>query len=243
MDAELKTLGLIPARGGSKGVPKKNIRELGGKPLIAHTIEAALKCQSLDRIVVSTDDPEIADVARSCGAEVPFMRPGELATDAASTIPVIVHAAETLAADGYRFDSVATIQTTSPFATSELLSRACTKFQESKADTLVALEEVHHHPFWLKTIAQEFVFPFIQFPGIATRRQDLPPLYCVNGLVYITSYDMLMKKKGQEASYATQIEGERVTALVLQGHERFEIDTEHDLQLAEAILSIERGTE
>lgn len=229
-------LGLIPARGGSEGVPGKNIRELGGKPLLGYSIEAALNSRCIDRVIVSTDDEEIAEVAKRFGADVPFMRPADLATSEMPTLPVLVHAAEILSARGQTLKTIISVQATSPFVSSDLIDRAYERFLDSNADTLVCLRETHFHPFWMKTVERGYVYPFIQFPGIATRRQDLPELYCINGAVYVTSHETLLKKRDLHASYATQMEGEKVAALILNEVEAFEIDTEHDLRLADLIL-------
>ena len=127
----MSVLGLIPARGGSKGIPRKNLRELAGKPVLAWTIEAALACPLLDRVLVSTDDDEIAAAARACGAEVPFARPAQLANDDTPDLPVYRHALETL---GYEFDVVAWLRPTAPLRTAEDIAAAVRLLEETGAD-------------------------------------------------------------------------------------------------------------
>ena len=139
----LETLALIPARGGSKGLPRKNILDLCGKPLIAYTIEAALAARRIGRVVVSTDDPEIADVARACGAEVPFLRPVELAHDRASVGQATAHMLERLRGQGYQPDALAVLYPTSPFRTPELLDYLCGQFT-SGYNSVIAVRRVEH---------------------------------------------------------------------------------------------------
>jgi len=132
-------LGLIPARGGSKGVPRKNIRELAGIPLIAHSIQAARDATAIDSVVVSTDDEEIAEVADSHGARVPFMRPSELAMDKAPTAPVITHALETLHDAGEEHDAFVLLQPTSPLRTVTHIDEAYSLYEESDADPVISV--------------------------------------------------------------------------------------------------------
>jgi len=139
----MKILGLIPARGGSKGIPRKNIKPLGGKPLIAYSIEAGLKSRYLDKVLVSTDDEEIAQVARQYGADVPFIRPAELARDDTPTLPVIQHALRFLADKGETYDAVCLLQPSSPFRTPAFIDAAIEKYVRSGADSLVTRYAVY----------------------------------------------------------------------------------------------------
>ena len=139
----LETLALIPARGGSKGLPRKNILDLCGKPLIAYTIEAALAARRIGRVVVSTDDPEIADVARACGAEVPFLRPAELAHDRASVGLATAHMLESLRGQGYQPDALVVLYPTSPFRTPALLDYLCGQFV-CGYNSVIAVRRVEH---------------------------------------------------------------------------------------------------
>lgn len=139
----LETLALIPARGGSKGLPRKNILDLCGKPLIAYTIEAALAARRIGRVVVSTDDPEIAEVARACGAEVPFLRPAELAHDQASVGQAKAHMLERLREQGYQPDALVVLYPTSPFRTPALLDYLCGQFADGY-NSVIAVRRVEH---------------------------------------------------------------------------------------------------
>ncbi len=175
----MKTLGIITARGGSKGIPRKNIKLLGGKPLIAYTIEASKESGIFDRIIVSTDDNEIAEVAKKYGAEVPFMRPAELAQDTTPTLPVLVHALEWLKSnEGYEPDAVAILQPTSPLRSSEHLRNAHVLFVQSGADSVVSVKTVpgHYNPHWQFQVDGESrmtIFTGEQFEKIIKRRQEL----------------------------------------------------------------------
>lgn len=139
----LEVLALIPARGGSKGLPRKNIRDLCGKPLIAYSIEAALAARRISRVVVSTDDPEIADVARACGAEVPFLRPPSLADDKASVGQATAHMLAGLREQGYEPDALAMLYPTSPFRTPDLLDHLCGQFAAGYS-SVITVRRVEH---------------------------------------------------------------------------------------------------
>lgn len=188
-------VGLITARGGSKGLPGKNIRPLGGKPLIAWTISAAQRAESIARVVVSTDDNEIADVARKFGAEVPFMRPAELAQDRSPHIDVVLHALDTLASgDGVVPDALMLLQPTSPFRTADDIDAAVRLARQKSAPAIVSVVETHDHPFLVRrqnadgSLAQ-FVPCDIAYP----RRQDLPPAYALNGAIYLCGVETIRR--------------------------------------------------
>lgn len=182
-----KILGLIPARGGSKGIPRKNIRPLGGKPLIAWTIEEAQKSQYIDRLVVSTDDHEIADTARRWGADVPFMRPAELASDTARGIDVVLHALLKLP----DFDAVVLLQPTSPFRIVEDIDGAIELWTQT-GDSVVGVTEVSKSPYWMYCLREDGRLQQLlpDRPSVATRQQ-LPKAYTLNGAVYVSSLTML----------------------------------------------------
>ncbi len=175
----MRSLGIIPARGGSRELPLKNIIELNGEPLITFTIRAAL-CSNLDRVIVSTDDEAIAEVACDSGAEV-MMRPAELARHDTPTLPVLQHVAENL---DERFDWVVTLQPTSPFRTSKHINEALEFFeQRPDADTLVSVTEVPHNmvPASLMTMENEYLRTCTSQKKLTTRRQEKPKLYARNG--------------------------------------------------------------
>ncbi len=178
--------GIVPARGGSKGIPGKNLAPLGGKPLIAWTLKAAAQSHALTRLLVSTDDPQIAEAGRRWGAEVPFLRPAELATDETPTIPVLTHALEWLETQYSPADWVVCLQPTSPFRTSEDIAAAVDLAVAHDADAVVSVAAATPHPVWTKRLLPDArLAPLVEeFPG-ATRRQDLPPAYAPNGAIYL----------------------------------------------------------
>lgn len=227
----MRILAIIPARGGSKGVPRKNIRPLAGKPLIAWTIGAALGAAFLDRVVVSTEDDEIARVARECGAEVPFLRPAELAADESSTLDVLRHmVAELERRDGYRADAVMTLQPTSPLRTARHIDEAAALFAaDPAADSLVSFVEVPHvfHPrSVMKRDAQGYMVPYLDQPQ-PTRRQEKEPVFARNGAaIYITRTPCLERF----------VFGGRLLAYMMDEADSLDIDTEADLARAETVL-------
>ncbi|WP_268035026.1 acylneuraminate cytidylyltransferase family protein [Algoriphagus sp. PAP.12] len=191
----MKILGLIPARGGSKGVPGKNIKSLGGKPLLAYTAETALGSKYIAKTILSTDDSDIASTGKMLGLEVPFMRPAELAMDQTPTLPVIIHALEYYREMGEDFDAVCLLQATSPFRASGILDMAIEKFKNSKADSLVSVLEVpdHYNPHW--TFFEEGS-GYLQIATgekeLITRRQALPKAYFRDGSIYLTKASVIL---------------------------------------------------
>jgi N-acylneuraminate cytidylyltransferase len=189
-----RVLGLIPARGGSKGVPRKNVRELGGRPLIVWTIESARRAEGLTSVVVSTDDPEIARVAEDAGAEVPFLRPAELATDTTPTLAVMIDALDRLAADGREFDAVCLLQPTTPFRPADLVDRAVDELFDRGADSVVSVSALpfDHHPDWALVRGEDgFASWATGRDEPPTRRQDLRPAYHRDGSLYVTRTSVL----------------------------------------------------
>jgi N-acylneuraminate cytidylyltransferase/CMP-N,N'-diacetyllegionaminic acid synthase len=218
-------LGLIPARGGSKGVPRKNIRELDGLPLIAHSIQAGLDATAIDSVVVSTDDDEIAQVAETHGGRVPFIRPAELAIDEAPTAPVIDHALETLHSEGEEYDTFVLLQPTSPLRTSTHIDEAYSLYQESGVDSVVSAYPTYETR-WKPSLegAQK-----LNYTDASKRRQDREPEYVVNGAVYVTDIEQFLQT------------GETITGMTeiyeMTERESIDIDTPFDLCLAERILT------
>lgn len=186
------TLGLIPARGGSKGIPRKNIRLMAGKPLIAWTIEAALCSTRLDAVVVSTDDEEIAEVSRAVGAQVPFIRPAELAADDTPGIDPVLHAMGMLP----QYDAVLLLQPTSPLRTTEDIDGLLSLAAATGAKSVVSVCEPEDHPFWMYRLGTDRRLErLIETPDIA-RRQDLPPVFALNGAMYFAHVDCLHRRRG-----------------------------------------------
>lgn len=219
-----KVLAIIPARGGSKGVPRKNLHALGGKPLIAWTIEAAKASKYIDRLILSSDDDEIMAEAKKRGCDVPFKRPAELATDATPGIDPVLHALGELPG----FDYVVLLQPTSPLRIAKDIDDAIELCVSSGAETCVSVAEPSRSPYWMSTIGPDgYLKPL--FPDVkATRRQDLPQALALNGAVYVASVPELLKKK----SLLT----EKTAALVMPDERSVDIDGPLDFRIAEAIL-------
>lgn len=190
-------LGIITARGGSKGVPRKNIKDLGGKPLIAWTIEAAKESGVFSRIILSTDDEEIAEVGKKYGAEIPFMRPSELAQDTTPTLPVLIHAVNWLKEnDNFYPDYTVILQPTAPFRQGWHLREAVELLESSGADSVVSVCEVpgDFNPHWQFQLDEEGrlkIFTGEELKNIIRRRQDLPKTYFRNGAIYAFRTDLL----------------------------------------------------
>jgi CMP-N,N'-diacetyllegionaminic acid synthase len=186
-------LGIIPARGGSKGVPRKNVRPMLGRPLIAYTIEAALQALSIGRVMVSTDDAEIAAVARRCGAEVPFLRPAEFATDTASSLSVIRHALSWLALnEGYRPEAVVILPPTSPLRTAEDIDGTVDLFRTSHLDSAVTVVPVQDHPYFIFSRSEEGeMAELIRMDEKPLRRQELPEFFTHSQAVIVSRTDYL----------------------------------------------------
>jgi CMP-N,N'-diacetyllegionaminic acid synthase len=217
----VRVLGLIPARGGSKGVPRKNVRELAGKPVLAWTVETARASKSLARVVVSTDDEEIAAVARACGAEVPFVRPAELAGDETTDLPVYRHALEVLD-DG--FDAVAWLRPTAPLRTADDVDAAVARLEETGADCVRSVCPAEHNPYWMSTIEDGRLVPLLG--EVPPRRQLLPEVVRLNGAVDVVRC----------TSVGDELFGGDVRAYVMPAERSVDLDTELDFLLAEAIL-------
>lgn len=189
---DLKLLAVIPARGGSKGIPKKNIKPLAGKPLIGWSIDAAKRASCVDRIIVSTEDEQIASAARDLGADVPFVRPAELATDEASSIDVVLHAIEQL--PGY--DWVLLLQPTSPLRSYIDIDSIWQLCNDLNAASAVSVCQTDSHPYWMYHCdSANRVSPIIEERPDVTRRQDLPPVYSLNGALYLARVDWLLEQQ------------------------------------------------
>ncbi|WP_430883975.1 cytidylyltransferase domain-containing protein [Fusibacter sp. JL216-2] len=178
---------IIPARGGSKGVEKKNIRSLLGKPLIFYTIEAALE-SCVDRVIVSTDDPEIAKIAESYGAEIPFIRPKEYAEDNSSSLSVIQHALSFLEDEGDSPDIVVFLQPTSPLRTYETINESILMLKEANVDSVIGVQRVYEsHPYFMFTENEnQELEEYVKIENKPSRRQDVPPCYLINSALYVS---------------------------------------------------------
>lgn len=190
----MRVLGLIPARGGSKGIPGKNVRLLGGRPLLAWTAEAALASRRLSRVVLSTDDEAIAEAGRRCGLDVPFLRPAGLALDDTPTLPVVRHALETLEAAGERFDAVCLLQPTSPFRRAADIDACVAMLEERGLDAVVSVLPVpaEHNPHWVYFATGGLLRLATGEDQPIPRRQELPPAFHRDGSVYVTRSAVVM---------------------------------------------------
>jgi len=190
-------LAIIPARGGSKGIPGKNTKLLGNKPLIGWTIEVAKKSKFIDRIIVSTDSIEIASIAKKYGAEFPFIRPSKLASDEASGTDVILHTLQWFEENDKKYDYFILLQPTSPFRkVNHINSALYTLINNQEAHTLVSVKIVDESPYWMKEIDERgflkyYVSDAEQYPN----RQDLPNIYIVNGAIYICKWEVFLQEK------------------------------------------------
>lgn len=192
-----RVLGLVTARGGSKGLPGKNIRDLCGKPLIAWTIDAARAAACLDAVVVSTDDPEIAAVAARHGAEVPFLRPPELAVDTAASIDVVIHAIDFLATAGRVFDLVVLLEPTSPLREASDIDRGVSLMLSSRAGAVVSVcqAECTHPAFVYRQGRNARLVPFLDRQPTGLRRQEIEPVFFLEGTLYASRVDVLKAKR------------------------------------------------
>lgn len=202
----MRILGIIPARGGSKGVPGKNIKLLGELPLLAYTAKSALASKQLSKVILSTDSPSIAAVAQHYGIEVPFLRPETLATDTASSIAVVQHAVSYLENQGEFFDAVCLLQPTSPFRPKGFIDLAIQKFIHEDVDALVSVLPVPHefNPHWVFEPNEKGLLQIATGEQeIIKRRQDLPPAYFRDGALYITKTSVIKEGSfyGAKLSY------------------------------------------
>jgi CMP-N,N'-diacetyllegionaminic acid synthase len=223
-------LALIPARGGSKGVPRKNLRLLDGRPLIAHTIETGLSCPSVSEVVVSTEDEEIAEVARSIGAKTPFIRPQSLASDETPMEPVIQHAVTELEAiRGVRVDVVVLLVPTNPFRTADHVESGIRILLETGADSVVSLVEEDYPIAWLQVIAGGKVVPRFQNSEEVHRRQEAPKIFRRNDGFFIFKRETIMN--------LGVVQGPDCRPYMMEPRFSVDIDDEWDFHLAELLMS------
>ena len=226
-----KILAVIPARGGSKGLPRKNIMEIDGYPLIQYTINAALTAKNLTDVIVSTDDKEIAQISIELGAQVPFMRPNELASDMSESAPVIIHALKEMEEiRGYHYDAIIMLQPTCPLRSSKHIEKALELFFSKDCDSLVSVSSVGGvHPFRMKRMIGNELVSFIDQGFWDMRpRQVLPDVYIRNGSIYLIRRDTLIDQG--------QLIGKKCLGLVMSDEESVNIDTPIDFKLAEILL-------
>jgi len=226
-----KVLAIIPARGGSKRLPGKNILPLADIPLIGWTINAAINCSSIDKVIVSTDCQEIADVSKSFGADVPFVRPKDLSNDFASSIAVVLHSIDFIVNSGWKPDLIVLLQPTSPLRTSFDIDNAFGLYNDKNADSIVSVCESEHSPIWANVLPENMLMSnFLPKEHLNRRSQDLPTYYRLNGAIYIANVLELIK-------YKSFIMPDNTYAYIMDKEHSVDIDTYLDFKLAEFILS------
>lgn len=229
----MRVVGIIPARGGSKGVPRKNLRMLDGKPLLSYTIEAAQNARGLSRVMLSTEDEEIASAGRSLGVDVPFLRPADLALDTTPTLPVIQHALGYLASQGERYDAVCILQPTSPLRRSEDIDACIELLVSSGADTVISVRPVpaEYNPHWVFFSDENGVLRLSTGESIPiSRRQDLPPCFHRDGSVYAIRCQVVLEN--------CSLYGSTVAGYVMPAEHSVNIDTPQDFERAAEMLRL-----
>lgn len=219
-------LAIIPARGGSIGIPRKNIKNLNGKPLIAYTIEQALKSKQINKLIVSTDDFEIAEVSKKIGAEVPFYRPESLSNSESPSVDLVLHAISELEKMGHFFSTVCLLQPTSPYRPDGVIDAAIEQFLKSNSKSMVSIRKVpqHYHPYWTYTNV-DGKLQSLTDSETPTRRQDLPVVYHRDGAIYLVDVDFVKKNK--------TLLSEDLTGFEIESPELINIDNLDDWNTAE----------
>lgn len=226
----MNILGIIPARGGSKGVYRKNIKKLNDKPLIGYTIEAAKKSKYIDRLVISTDDNEIAEISKEFGAEIPCLRPDSLSGDVSPTVDCVIHMLNYLKeSEGYTPTHIMLLQCTSPLRSYKHINEAVEQFRHSSKKALISVCESEVNPYWTNIFEGDSLKPFMKDGYKITRRQDLPSVYRVNGAIYLIETEMFLKEKTFQAS--------SLTGYIMDSYSSVDIDTELDFKIAELIMN------
>ncbi len=232
MSDPFSVLGIIPARGGSKGIPRKNLADVAGKPLIAYSIEAGLRSKNLTRLLVSTEDEEIARVALEYGAAVPFRRPAELSTDQARSLPVVQHAVKAMETlDGCTYDAVAMLQPTTPMRTADDIDLGIQLLIDTGADSVISVVDVGaNHPFRMKQILDDGRLVNFVDQGFEDMRprQELPPVYIRSGDLYVARRHVVME--------LGTLVGPHCRAIVIPSARAVNIDTGFDLERAKEML-------
>lgn len=224
-------LAIIPARGGSKGLPGKNVTPLRGKPLIAWTIEAARQARRISRVVVSTDSPQIADAARAFGAEVPFLRPDELARDDTPAVDAALHALDWLLThERYEPDWVALLQPTSPLRVAEDIDACAALAAERDAAAVVSVTPAHPHPYWARRIDGDGQLSPLLEVAVPATRQSLPDAFSLNGAVYLVRTSSLRERR--------TFHPPRTWAYVMPRERSIDVDSAMDLRIADALWDL-----
>lgn len=218
-------LAIIPARGGSKGIPRKNIRLLAGKPLIAWTIEEAKKSKYIDRLILSSEDEEIIEVAKNYGCEVPFVRPKELSKDETPGIEPVLHAIENLSEYNY----IVLLQPTSPLRNIQDIDQAIEKCDQNNGIAVVSVTESDKSPYWMYNLeSNEIMKPIINVTEFPIRRQDAPKSYVLNGAVYVATCENIISEK----SFFQR----KNIAFIMPKERSIDIDSQVDIDICEALI-------
>lgn len=227
----LSILCIIPARGGSKRLPGKNVKSIGGKPMIAHAIAAAHGSAYIDRTVVSTDDKEIARVAEAYGGTVPFLRPAELATDMAKAADVVLHALDTLKQQGAgEPDVIVLIQPTAPLVRTEDVDGAIRKLAETNARSCVTMTPISERPEWMYRVEHDRATAFLPHEAEHVRSQDLPALYRINGAVYVVRTEEMR-------THQRFTDPNSLSAYLMPRERSVDIDDMTDFHIAETMMT------
>jgi len=227
-----RVLAVIPARGGSKRLPRKNVLDLAGKPLIAWSIESALESQYIDRVVVSTDDDEVATISTKYGADVPFMRPAELALDETKSIDTVLHTINTLESLGDKYEVMILLQPTSPLREVSDIDNSIFQLDRRGDKSVVSVCEAEHSPLWANTLPEDHSMDdFLSDEVINCRSQDLPVYYRLNGAIYVMSITSMMSMP--QPSFFSK---EGCSAFVMPTERSIDIDTQLELLYAEVYI-------
>ena len=226
----MRVLGIIPARGGSKGIPGKNIKTLGAKPLLGYTIASALESTLLTRCVLSSDSEEIIRTGKKLGIEVPFLRPAELAEDHTPSLDVVKHTLSFFAELDEYFDAVCLLQPTTPFRNKGLIDKAIREFESGKFDSLVSVREVPHefNPHWIFEEKNGKLVISTGDKNIIPRRQDLPKAFHRDGAIYLTRTEVILRENS--------LYGEKTGFIENSDRDYVNLDTKADWKKAEDIL-------
>lgn len=231
----MRILTIIAARGGSKRVAGKNLRELGGRALICWSVDVVRDNPEICDVLVSTDDPRIAKVAKAAGAQVPWLRPAELASDTASLVDVCLHALDWYEECDGKMDGLLLLQPTSPFRSRATVQRGLELFRRDQARVVIGVSPAESHPLWCFRIEGDKMRPFLPSSGVNTRSQDLPPAYAVNGSFYLISPPNLRQRRS--------FFGGEMTPLIIEDEvEAVDIDSEWDWAIAEMAVKYRRKT-
>ncbi|OAB75736.1 acylneuraminate cytidylyltransferase family protein [Cochleicola gelatinilyticus] len=225
----MRILGLIPARGGSKGIPNKNRKDLNGKPLLQYTIEAALASEKLERVVFTSEDETLITLATKMGAEVPFVRPAYLSQDTSGSLEVVQHALKELSIKGENFDAVCLLQVTTPFRSPLFIDEAISVFIKKQTDSLISVQKVPHqyNPHWVFEASRQTLKIATGEKEIIKRRQELPESFIRDGSIYITKTEVLLEQNSFFGTTISYLESNPKTYV--------NIDTEADWKKAETI--------